>query len=260
MLRAHHVVVGVFRETRVQAVARLARLAVTDAVGQDDEVPRGVERLSGAEQLAAERRATESLHRSAGAVQNHHRVAHDAARVAPRRADRPVMQLQRGQRFAGPELEIAQREVAFNGRRKCPRRLSARGRRNEQRERRNRPRFGDFSCCFLLLTIREIGSHYDVITRAASHRKNACFIPSFARVLLSLTAVCAILIRRRHRRRRTPSDVACRFRTSCPGRSSRSSRPTAASSSTFRATPTGRRTASSGICGARTPPAAARFV
>ena len=54
VLRAHHVVVGVFRKPRVQAVARLARFAVADAVGQDDEVARGVEQLAGAEQLAAE--------------------------------------------------------------------------------------------------------------------------------------------------------------------------------------------------------------
>ena len=54
MLRAHHVVVGVLRKPRVQAVARLARLAVADAVRQDDEISRGVEQLARPEQLAAE--------------------------------------------------------------------------------------------------------------------------------------------------------------------------------------------------------------
>ena len=54
VLGLDHVVVAVAREPRAQAVARLARLAVADVVGQDDEVLRGVERLAGAEQLAGE--------------------------------------------------------------------------------------------------------------------------------------------------------------------------------------------------------------
>ena len=54
VMRSHHVVVRVLREARVQAVARLARLAVPDAVGQDDEVSRRIENLSRAEQLPAE--------------------------------------------------------------------------------------------------------------------------------------------------------------------------------------------------------------
>ena len=56
MLGLDHVDVAVARELRAQPVARLARLAVADVVGQDDEVLRGVERLPGPEQLAGERR------------------------------------------------------------------------------------------------------------------------------------------------------------------------------------------------------------
>ena len=54
MLRANHVVVGVFRKSRPKAVARPARLPVADPVRQDDEVTGRVEQLAGPEQLAAE--------------------------------------------------------------------------------------------------------------------------------------------------------------------------------------------------------------
>src|SRR5439155_15690569 len=107
VLRANHVVVRVLRKARVQAVARLARLPVADAVGQDDEVARGVEELTGAEELAAKGPRQKARARAAGAVKNEHGVADDARRVAPRRADRPVVQSQLGERLAGAEAEIA---------------------------------------------------------------------------------------------------------------------------------------------------------
>ncbi len=55
VLRADHVVVVYFGNRAVERVARLARLPVTDAVGQDDEVARGIEQLAGGEQFAAKR-------------------------------------------------------------------------------------------------------------------------------------------------------------------------------------------------------------
>ena len=115
VLRADHVVVGVLRKPRAKAVARLARLAVTDAVRQDDEVARGVEQLPGSEQLAAERAREEAFARPARAVENQHRVAHDARCVASGRADRPVVQVELRQRLAGAEAEIADDEIAFDG-------------------------------------------------------------------------------------------------------------------------------------------------
>ena len=92
-----------FGKPRVQAVARLARFAVADAVGQDDEVARRIEHLARAEQLAAEGTRQEARAGSAGAVQDQDRIAHDARGVAPRRAERSVVQFQRGQRFAASE-------------------------------------------------------------------------------------------------------------------------------------------------------------
>ncbi len=55
VLGAHHVVVVVLREAHVEPVARAARFAVADPVGEDDEVFRRVEELPGAEELAGER-------------------------------------------------------------------------------------------------------------------------------------------------------------------------------------------------------------
>ena len=55
MLGFHHVGVSVVWKLRVQAVARLARLAVADIVREDDEELRDVERLAGSEQLTGER-------------------------------------------------------------------------------------------------------------------------------------------------------------------------------------------------------------
>ena len=51
-----------------------------------------------------------------GAVQHHHRVAHDALRVAPRMPDRDVVQAQLGQRLAALELEVVN-DVVGAGRR-----------------------------------------------------------------------------------------------------------------------------------------------
>ena len=51
VLRADHVVVGVVGEPRMEAVAWLARFAVADAVGQDDEIARRIEQLARPEQL-----------------------------------------------------------------------------------------------------------------------------------------------------------------------------------------------------------------
>ena len=50
MFRLDHVAIAVVRKSRVQAVARLARLAVADAVGQDDEEAADVEQLIRAEE------------------------------------------------------------------------------------------------------------------------------------------------------------------------------------------------------------------
>jgi hypothetical protein len=63
------VAVAVVREFRPQAVARLARAAAADPVGQHDEILACVERLPEAKQLVGERRHQPVLAGAAGAVQ-----------------------------------------------------------------------------------------------------------------------------------------------------------------------------------------------
>jgi hypothetical protein len=74
--------------------------------------------LTCAEQFAAEGLRQERAAGAAGTVQNHHRVPHDSGRITLRRADGPVVQVQRWKRLAGPEPEIADDEIAFDRGRK----------------------------------------------------------------------------------------------------------------------------------------------
>lgn len=119
VLQPHHVGVAVLRKLHAQAVTRLARLAVADVVGQDDEVLLGIERLAFPEQPPAIRGAQEPNARSAGAVQDQDAVTHHAVGVLPRRAHGPVVNLHRRQAFAAAEREIARDEIAFDRRREC---------------------------------------------------------------------------------------------------------------------------------------------
>ncbi len=111
-LRVDHVVVGVFGEARVHAVARLARLAVAHVVGDDDEVLARVERLPGAEELTGIRSAHEAGARAGGAVQDEHGIPHDALGVPLGLAQRDVMDAQVGERLAALELEVVNDVIA----------------------------------------------------------------------------------------------------------------------------------------------------
>ena len=90
---------------------------MADAIGQDQVEAARVEHAAGAEQLAGEFGPDELTARAAGAVQDQHRIEHLALRVAPRRAQRAVMQLQLWQDLAASEAEVLRDVVAFNGRR-----------------------------------------------------------------------------------------------------------------------------------------------
>ena len=94
VLRVDHVVVVVSGEARAQAVRGLRGLPGADRVGKDDEVAAGVERLSGPEELAGERRGEQARARSRGAVEDQDGLARwarppscsaGASRAAPRR-------------------------------------------------------------------------------------------------------------------------------------------------------------------------------
>ena len=119
VLRPDHVVVVVPGKPGPQPVAGLGRLSVADSVGKDDEIARRVQRAAGREQDVLKLRPQELPPGAARAVQDHHRIDHLAAGVAPRPAQRGVVQPQLGERLAGGEPEVPGDEVALVHRRSC---------------------------------------------------------------------------------------------------------------------------------------------
>ena len=99
VLGRHHVVVVVFRERRPQAVGRLAAAAGSDRVGDDDEVLRGVERLTRPVQRAGEALGEHALRAAGRAMQHQHRLARGVA-------DRRVAHLHLRHDLAGVEGEV----------------------------------------------------------------------------------------------------------------------------------------------------------
>ena len=126
VLRLHHVRVAVARELRAQAVARLAGLAVADAIGQHDEVL--ASRRAAARRRTARPRTRRRM--NCAPVPPVPWPMSTALRTTPlrvllRRAERAVVNAQLGQRLARAESKILQREVAFAGRRDTRRRRTA---------------------------------------------------------------------------------------------------------------------------------------
>jgi hypothetical protein len=101
VLRGDHVLIAIARETGPQAVAGLARSAVTDAVRQDEIVAVGVEGLPCAKQLPRELGPQELLTATRGAMEDQHRIAHGTLTVALRRSQRSVVDAQLGKGLAG---------------------------------------------------------------------------------------------------------------------------------------------------------------
>ena len=106
MLRLHHVAVVVMREAGAQAVARLGRAAVADAVDHHDVELRDIQRLAGAEHAAGEPRPHEAETIAPRAVEQEDRVVDLALRILVRRAQRLVADAERGQALAGPEMKV----------------------------------------------------------------------------------------------------------------------------------------------------------
>src|SRR5262249_28316815 len=100
-------------EFHAQPVARLRRATAADAVRDDDEILRGVERPTGGEQLVGEARHQPVLRRAAGAVQQQHGIDDGTFGVTLRRAEREVVQLELRQHLTRAEPEILHYDVAF---------------------------------------------------------------------------------------------------------------------------------------------------
>ena len=107
-----HVAVAVMGKTSVQSLARPARTSVTDAVRQNEMVPRSIEELPLAEELPGKFRTQKVAPLAGRPVHDEHRIANDPLAVACGRAQRAVVQAQLGQRFAGCEMKVANHKVA----------------------------------------------------------------------------------------------------------------------------------------------------
>ena len=113
VLRHRDIMQAVLRKARAETVARLAGAAEADDVGDDEKIPRGIERLAGAEQFVGERRLEPGPAGAGGVVDQQRRVDDAARGVGPRRAERDVMLPQLRQRLAGGETEIAGHKIVF---------------------------------------------------------------------------------------------------------------------------------------------------
>src|SRR5437879_11044059 len=112
-MRFDHVFIVVVQESLLQSVASLRRIPVTNADGENDEVAVRVQELPGTEELPSKLLLEELLTRAAGTVKNQNGVCDAALRVVHRLAKRRVVQAQFRQRFARPEFEIFDDEIAF---------------------------------------------------------------------------------------------------------------------------------------------------
>src|SRR6185503_9824750 len=105
-LRFDHIVVVVAGELCPQSVTWLARAAVADPIGEDDEELGGVEGLAGSVELVRELRGKELAAAAPGSVQDQHGVGGAAAGVATQLAEREVVDAKLGQRLARAEFEV----------------------------------------------------------------------------------------------------------------------------------------------------------
>lgn len=112
-LRLDHVVIIIMGKGHAQAVAGLGGITVADIVGQDDEIAAHVERLAGAIKFVGKLRLQELRARSAGAVQDHHRIVDPPLGVAMRRADGAIMHPQFRQLLTRTESKVADDMVAL---------------------------------------------------------------------------------------------------------------------------------------------------
>src|SRR5262249_18360427 len=92
---------------------RLRRSAAADAVRQDDEIFGRIERLTGTEQLVAERGPQPIRAAAAGPVQEHDTVDDLARGISSGRSERAVVQLELGQHLSARKAEILDHEIAL---------------------------------------------------------------------------------------------------------------------------------------------------
>jgi hypothetical protein len=111
----------------VHAVARLARFAVTDSVRQHNEKLRRIERLARTEKFTGEFRANKLRAAAGCSVHDENCISRFALSIFLRFSERPVMNPQPRQCFAGLKFAIPNGIIALGGRRIIGRELETGG-------------------------------------------------------------------------------------------------------------------------------------
>src|ERR1700719_3687711 len=111
--RFDHVVVAVMGKFSLEPVGGLARATASNRIRHDDEVFRRIERLPGRKQIVGEARAQPIRAGASVALQEQYAIDDLARCIAPCRSKRAVVELQLGQRLAGPEHIVRDDEVAL---------------------------------------------------------------------------------------------------------------------------------------------------
>ena len=88
VLRSNHIVIVILRKTSVHAVARLARLSVTDVIRQNDVIGRDIQKLPGPNRTPANWGMQKLAAGTSGSVQEQDGIGNFAVRVADREYQR----------------------------------------------------------------------------------------------------------------------------------------------------------------------------
>src|SRR5690349_19230501 len=84
-----------------------------DIVRKDDPITADIERLTRPVELVRELRSKKLLTAPAGTVKDHDRIVDFAGRVAMRLPQCRIMHVEPGERFAGTEFEVGERDITF---------------------------------------------------------------------------------------------------------------------------------------------------
>jgi hypothetical protein len=106
VLGGDHIVVVVVRKVHPQTIGRLAGFPVADVVRQDNVELRDVERLAGAEENIGKDRIEQGMGVAARSMEKQDSVVRVSCGIPVGLAERKIVQLQVGERFADPEAEI----------------------------------------------------------------------------------------------------------------------------------------------------------
>ena len=102
----------------MQTIAGLTRITVADVIGDDDEIFFGIKKLALPKKDTAEPTPEKLGVRASGSMKNKYRVRDHAILVFFRFADRNVMNLQLGERFATFKCEALYHEISRDRTRK----------------------------------------------------------------------------------------------------------------------------------------------